>query len=35
MRGVDTDGSPWWDLDTVEDLDHLQSSIFNLAIDCR
>lgn len=33
MRGVDTDGSAWWDLDTVKDLDDLQSSIFNLAIE--
>jgi choline kinase len=33
MRGVDTGGSGWWDIDTVEDLDHLQSSIVNLAIE--
>jgi choline kinase len=33
MRGVDTDGSGWWDIDTLEDLDHLQSSNFNLAIE--
>jgi choline kinase len=32
MRGVDTGGSGWWDIDTVEDLNHVQSSIFNLAI---
>ena len=30
MRGVDTLGSSWWDVDTVEDLQHLQSSMFNL-----
>ena len=33
MRGVDTGGSAWWDLDTLEDLHHLQSSIFNLEIE--
>jgi choline kinase len=35
MRGVDTCGSAWWDLDTVEDLDNLRSSIWHRAIDCR
>ena len=35
MRGVDSCGSAWWDLDTVEDLDQLQSSIGNLPLDCR
>jgi choline kinase len=33
MRGVDTGGSAWWDLDTVEDLQHLQSSNFERAIE--
>lgn len=33
MRGVDTNGSGWWDIDTVEDLDHLQSSIVKLEIE--
>ena len=33
MRGVDTAGSAWWDLDTVEDLDHLQTSIIKLEIE--
>lgn len=33
MRGVDTAGSTWWDLDTVEDLQHLQSSIVKLEIE--
>jgi choline kinase len=30
MRGVDTFGEAWWDVDTVEDLHHLQSSMFDL-----
>jgi len=30
MRGVDTLGSSWWDVDTVEDLHHLKSSMFDL-----
>jgi hypothetical protein len=33
MRGVDTDGSAWWDLDTVDDLEHLQSSIVKREIE--
>jgi choline kinase len=33
MRALDTHGSAWWDLDTVEDLDHVQSSNFNLGIE--
>jgi choline kinase len=33
MRGVDTQGSAWWDLDTLEDLDNLQSAILNLEIE--
>jgi choline kinase len=33
MRAVDTHGSAWWDLDTVEDLGHLQSSHLNMEIE--
>lgn len=33
MRGLDTGGSAWWDVDTLEDLHHLQSSIFNREIE--
>jgi choline kinase len=33
MRAVDTHGSAWWDLDTVEDLDDVQSSNVDLEID--
>ena len=32
MRGIDTGGSPWWDLDTLEDLRSLHSSTLDLEI---
>jgi choline kinase len=32
MRGVETDGSPWWDLDTLDDLRNLHSSNVDLEI---
>ena len=33
MRAVDTDGSAWWDVDTVEDLAQLHASDFNREIE--
>ena len=30
MRGVDTGGSAWWDIDTLEDLDHVHASRLHL-----